>query len=330
MAQEERLLREHGVRFPVTAIFTAHHGRVQQEGGLGLREVLEVLSRSRPLTEAARGLDPSIPLLEAIGEIPADVIIELTPLSILTGQPAIDHIRTALAWGKHVVTANKGPIAHAYRELRELARKEGLQFRFEGTVMDGAPIFNLFLETLQGLKVLGFRGILNSTTNFILTEMEREIPFHQALEDAQKRGIAEADARLDIDGWDSAAKTAALLNVLMDGNLRPQEIEREGIRGLSPAEQQVALGTGHTYRLVCRGVEEGGRLRGTVRLEKLPREDPLAQVRGTSSALFVQTSVLHELGIVEENPGLRETAYAVFNDLLAVAQAVRRQAAPAG
>jgi len=325
LEQEQRIYREFGLRLPVTAIFTAHHGRVQAEEGLELRIALDVLSRGGMLTEIAEGIDSSIPLLEAIGYASADVIVELSPLSIETGQPAIDHIRTALAWGKHVVTANKGPIAHAYRELRELATKEGLQLRFEGTVMDGAPVFNLFLETLQGLEILGFRGVLNSTTNYILTEMEREIPFHQALESAQELGIAEADPSLDLDGWDSAAKTAVLLNVLMGGDVKPQEIEREGIRQLSPADQQVALGTGHTYRLVCRGSREGERLVGSVRLEKLPREDPLAQVRGTSSALFVQTSMLHELGIIEENPGLRETAYAIFNDLLAVAQAVRRQ-----
>ena len=181
----------------------------------------------------------------------ADVLFEATSLNVETGQPAVDHIRAALEHGAHAITANKGPIVHAYRELRDLAAARGKRFLFESTVMDGVPIFSLF-DQLPAIHLQGFHGILNSTTNVILGEMEQGLTFDEALKKAQALGIAETDATHDIDGWDAAVKTAALITVLMDVPVRLEDIEREGIRDLTPQALRNARRDGWPFKLVCR------------------------------------------------------------------------------
>ena len=143
-------------------------------------------------------------------------MFESTPVNYATGQPAVDYLRAALEHGMHAVSANKGPVVHAYRELTALARSKGVNYYFESAVMDGAPIFSLFRETLPAVSLRGFRGILNSTTNLILTRMEAGESFDQAVAYAQSIGIAETDPSGDVDGWDAAVKVAALATVLMD------------------------------------------------------------------------------------------------------------------
>ena len=181
----------------------------------------------------------------------ADVLFEATSLNVKDGQPAVDHIRAALEHGAHAITANKGPIVHAYRELRDLAAKQGKRFLFESTVMDGVPIFSFF-DQLPAIHLQGFHGILNSTTNVILSEMEQGLTFDEALKKAQTLGIAETDATHDIDGWDAAVKTAALITVLMDVPVRLEDIAREGIRDLTPQALRNARRDGWPFKLVCR------------------------------------------------------------------------------
>jgi len=173
--------------------------------------------------------------------------------------------------------------------------------------MDGTPVFNLARRCLKGCSIKGFSGILNSTTNFILDRMTAGEPFDSALRQAQSMGIAEADPALDIDGWDAAAKTAALMNVLMDADVTPLNISREGIRG-------VECGQG-LLKLVCRGSREGG----SVRLEAVPAEHPFAAVRGTSSVLVLHTDLMGDLTIIEHDPGVTQTAYGILTDILEIA-----------
>jgi homoserine dehydrogenase len=171
---------------------------------------------------------PDSPAL--IHECGADATIEMTPIDRDTGRPAVEHIEAALNAGQHAISANKGPLAHDYRRLRDLAVKRRRAFLFEATVMDGFPIFNLYRECLPATKVLGFRGVLNSTTNLILTRMEEGMSFDDAVRHAQEIGIAETDPSNDVDGWDSAVKVSVLCNVMMDADLRPQQVDRAGIR----------------------------------------------------------------------------------------------------
>jgi len=249
----------------------------------------------------------------------ADVLFEATSLNVETGQPAIDHIRAALAHGAHAITANKGPVVHAYRELRELATQHGKQFLFESTVMDGVPIFSLFRDMLPAIEVKGFHGILNSTTNVMLTGMEQGLSFDDALCQAQQLGVAETEASYDIEGWDAAVKVAALVNVVMGIPLLPSEVNRQGIRRLAGEVVRAARAGGQPYKLVCRAQRTPGGVTTSVRPEQLPLTDPMAFVTGTSSIIQFETDIFSGLTITEENPGLYATAYGMLADFIRAA-----------
>lgn len=248
-----------------------------------------------------------------------DVVFEATSLNVESGQPAIDHIRAALEHGAHAITANKGPVVYAYEELRDLAAHRGQQFLFESTVMDGIPIFSLFRNTLPAIAVKGFKGILNSTTNVILTGMERGLSFDESLGQAQQLGVAETDASYDIDGWDAAVKIAALVNVIMGVRLPPQKVEREGIRGLSGEAVRSARKSGMPFKLICRAQRGPSGVSASVRPEQIPLTNPMALVAGTSSIIQFETDIFPGLTITEENPGLYATAYGMLADFIRAA-----------
>jgi homoserine dehydrogenase len=245
----------------------------------------------------------------------ADVLFEATSLNVETGQPAVDHIRAALEHGAHAITANKGPIVHAYRELRDLAVARGKRFLFESTVMDGVPIFSLF-DQLPAIHLQDFHGILNSTTNVILGEMEQGLSFDEALKKAQALGIAETDASHDIDGWDAAVKTAALISVLMDIPVRLDQIEREGIRDLTPQAVRNARRDGWPFKLVCRAKRVDTGVQASVRPEKVPIGTPMAGISGTSSCVAFNIDIFPLLAITEQDPGLSATAYGMLADFV--------------
>jgi homoserine dehydrogenase len=245
----------------------------------------------------------------------ADVLFEATALNVQSGQPALDHIRAALEHGAHAITANKGPIVHAYRELRDLAAARGKRFLFESTVMDGVPIFSLF-DQLPAIRLQGFHGILNSTTNVILGEMEQGLALDQALKKAQALGIAETDATNDIDGWDAAVKTAALITVLMEVSIRLEDIARQGIRDLTPQALRNARRDGWPFKLVCRAKREGEGVKASVAPEKVLASSPMAKISGSSSYLYFETDIFPGLALTEENPGLYATAYGMLADFV--------------
>jgi homoserine dehydrogenase len=227
-----------------------------------------------------------------------------------------------LARGLHVVTANKGPIAHAYAALHEEAARRNLLFRFEATVMDGAPVFNQIRNNLPGVKVLGFTGVLNSTSKIVIEAMEAGGTFEDGLDAARRLGIAEADASYDVEGWDAAAKTAALANVLMDARTNPQAIATRGITRLTPERLRGLNRTGKTVRLVSRARRIDRRLSLRVRGEVLDKTDVLASVHGTSNLLLLHTDLMGTVGTVSLSPGVDQTAYGVFTDLVEVLRAV--------
>jgi homoserine dehydrogenase len=245
----------------------------------------------------------------------ADVLFEATALNVQSGQPALDHIRAALEHGAHAITANKGPIVHAYRELRDLAAARGKRFLFESTVMDGVPIFSLF-DQLPAIRLQGFHGILNSTTNLILGEMEQGLALDEALKKAQALGIAETDATNDIDGWDAAVKTAALITVLMDVSIRLEDIARQGIGDLTPQALRNARRDGWPFKLVCRAKREGNGVKASVAPEKVLASSPMAKISGSSSYLYFETDIFPGLALTEENPGLYATAYGMLADFV--------------
>jgi len=245
----------------------------------------------------------------------ADILFEATSLNLETGQPAVDHIRAALNHGAHTITANKGPIVHAYRELRDLAAAKGKRFLFESTVMDGVPVFSFF-DQMPTVCLQGFHGILNSTTNVILSHMEQGLNFDEALKKAQELGVAETEATHDVDGWDAAVKTAALISVLMDFPIRLDQIARDGIRDLTPQAVRTARRDGWAFKLVCRARRVGNEVQASVQPEKIQSTQPMAKITGTSSYIYFETDIFPGLAITEENPGLYATAYGMLADFL--------------
>jgi homoserine dehydrogenase len=263
----------------------------------------------------ARGSTHSPDVHSWLAAAQADILFEATSLTVENGQPAVDYIRTGLNRGAHVITANKGPIVHAYRELRDLAANKGKRFLFESTVMDGVPIFSLF-DQLPAIHLQGFHGILNSTTNVILSQMEQGLDFDEALKKAQEIGVAETDATHDIDGWDAAVKTAALINVLMDYPIKLNQIHRDGIRDLTPQAVRTARRDGWAFKLVCRATRVGNDVQASVQPEKVQSTQPMARINGTSSYVYFETDIFPGLAITEENPGLYATAYGLLADFV--------------
>lgn len=306
-----RLLRAKKREFPftITGIQTLRHGAVVCPEGI----------RADP------HFGERFPSVEAfLDAAQADIVVELTTLEPYTGEPAISHIRAAFARGMHVVTANKGPIAHAYADLRESAQAAGVLFRFESTVMDGAPVFNLWRTGMPGVKVLGFTGVLNSTSKVVVETMERGGSFEDGLAAARAMGITEGDGAFDIEGWDSAAKTAALANVLLEARVTPQSVSTRGIARLTPERAQEIARQGKTVRIVSRAKRTPKGVSLRVRAEVVERTDLLAAVGGSSNLILFHTDLMGTFGTVSIDPQVDQTAFGVFGDLVEIAFPDRR------
>ena len=309
----------YGISWRITGIASRRLGWIANPNGLDLPRTLDLKGRSFNWAEAGFNLQAASAagVKDWLAAAKADVLFEATSLNVDNGRPAIDHIRAALEHGAHAITANKGPIVHAYRELRDLAKACGKKFLFESTVMDGVPIFSLF-DQLPAIHLKGFHGILNSTTNVILSEMEQGLTFDAALKKAQELGIAETDATHDIDGWDAAVKTAALITVLMDVPIRLEDIQRDGIRDLTTEAVRNARRDGWPFRLICRAQRTVDGVRASVAPEKVLSSSPMGKISGTSSYIYFETDIFPGLAITEENPGLYATAYGLLADFVRV------------
>jgi homoserine dehydrogenase len=304
-------LHQRGIAWRITGVATRRLGWIADAAGLSFERIDE--QPSGPASGDVR---------KWLAAAKCDVLFEATSLNPESGQPAIDHIRGALEAGAHAITANKGPIVHAYEELKELAAAQGRRFLFESTVMDGVPIFSLFRDSLPAVELRGFHGILNSTTNVILSAIERGLSFDDALKQAQEIGVAETDASHDIEGWDAAVKVAAMVRVLMGVRLPVGDIERSGIAALSGDAVRAARDAGHPYKLVCRARRHAGGVQASVGPEQVPLSDPMAWVAGTSSIVYFDTDIFPGLVITENDPGVEATAYGMLADFV---RAVGRQ-----
>jgi homoserine dehydrogenase len=315
-----RVLRAAGARPRLTGIATARHGAAVRARGLDPARCLALVRSGRALDVLHQG-PPVAGAADFIRRVPADVLVELTPLDPRRGEPATSHVGLALRRGLHVVTANKGPVAFALRRLQALARRRRRLFLHEGVVMDGTPLFNMARRCLPGAKVRGFRGTLNSTTSHILGRMEEGHTAAEALREAQAAGIAEADPSLDLEGWDAAVKGCAVANALMGASVRPSQVRRRGIGGVTAEDVRAAAAAGSRLRLVVRGRRDGRSVRIAVGPERVPLGDPLSGP-GADAALVLETDLMGEIGIVERGGDLDQTAYAVLSDLVAVAEAL--------
>src|SRR5688500_6497863 len=316
----------------VVGIATRHHGSVVDPEGVDTHRALQLidakqsLDRLQPSPRQRSGIDVIRQVADLCEDEAADgrlVCVETTVLDIDRGEPALSHVRAALEAQAHVITANKGPAAFAYHKVEALADSVDRMFFFEGAVMDGVPVFNLVRETMPAITIEGFRGVINTTCNFILSELERGIDFDRALADMQARGIAEADPTLDIEGWDAAAKTAALVNVLMGSVITPHHVARTGIRDVTGLDVREAVGRNKRVRLVASASRQGGKVKARVEPELLDHQDPLANLVDLNNALYLTTDLLGEVGIVQRGGSLTQTAYALLSDLSRISQRLK-------
>ena len=317
LAKRDELAEQYGFDARVVGIADTLKGSAFDPAGLDLAEAMARVERGESLSDwpgAGRPWDgPTM-----IAEADADVMLEATYTDIATGQPATDHIRAALERGMHVATTNKGPLALFGRELLTTARDRGLELRYEGTVMAGTPLLGLIRETLAGSEIREMRGILNGTTNYILTQMESGMDYEAALAQAQQLGYAEAVPDADVLGWDALAKVTILANVVFGGDLAPADSPCQGITEITADDIAGAAADGRRHKLIGRVWRDGSGVHASVAPQLVPLDHPLAGVGGATNAMTITTDALGDITIVGPGAGRRETGFALLADLLAI------------
>lgn len=307
VAKSNELRDHYGIEWEIAGIATRRLGWRASDDAIDVQKLLAGADE----TSSESGIN------EWLARARPDVVFETTSLNPETGQPAIDYLRASLQHGAHTITANKAPIVYAFDELNEIAIAKCRGFLFEATVLDSAPVFSLFRETLPAAKVRTFTGAFNSTTNVILETMEAGRSFAEGVKTAQELGVAETDPSHDVDGWDSIMKVCAIARVIMRAPLLPGDVRREGIRGLDPATLQAARAEGKPYKLLSRAsVNADGSVTASVRPEQVAASDPLGGVRGTSLAIHFELDMMPGLTIASHRPNLQSTAYGLLADFI--------------
>ncbi len=315
--KKQEIMDSFGYNIIVTGITTGSRGNLYNADGINLKKAWSELEGQGHFNKAGSDYSQMTSMeLAENGEY--DVIVEMTPLDIFTGQPATDHLRKAMERGKHAVTANKGPIAWYYNDLKKLADKMDVQFYYETTVMDGTPIFNLKDETLKFCKVTEINGILNTTTNYVLEELAKGKAYDAVIAEGKKIGFVEADPSMDIEGWDAAAKVTALLNVLMEAGITPRDVDRTGIENITIEDIEKANEQGKIIKLLCKGTLENGQVVASVKPTLVEQGSLMSVIDGTSSVVQITTDLMGKLTIIEHDPELVQTGYGIFSDVLRI------------
>ena len=304
-------VKDYGFNPKIVAIADVD-GAVINPRGLSPEKLEEIKQRGYPISKDPDFGRPGIPALEVIESVEAEVVVEVTPVNIKNAEPAISHITKAFKTGKHVVTTNKGPLALAMPALTELAEYNNVYLRFSGTVGGGTPMLEFAKRCLAGDRILAIRGILNGTTNYILTEMsQNRVSFQEALANAQKLGYAEKEPSMDIDGFDTACKVVILSNWILNKKITLKDVDRTGIRDVSLQMLDEASKRGNTIKLIG-SIDDNG---PTVKPTEIPKNNPLC-VSGVLNAITFSTEFAGEQTLVGKGAGGIETASAVLRDLL--------------
>jgi homoserine dehydrogenase len=318
LEKKEMLSEKYGFDYDVVAITDIMKGSVYDKNGLDMKKILNLVKSDKKLDEypyGVKGLDS----LSTITDTNADTIVEVTFTDVKTGEPALTHIKTAFNSGKNVVSTNKGPVVKQAIRLLKLAESNNVYYGFEGVVLAGTPVLNLVRYTLAGNKINGFKGILNGTTNYILTRMEEGMSYKDALKKAQELGYAEADPTGDVEGLDALGKVVILSNVVLGKNLSWTDVERKGITGITVDDIKKAKSEGKRWKLIgSANIEQDGSVKAKVWPEKLPLNDPLAGVGEAVNALTYYTDELGPVTIVGPGAGRRETGFSLLIDLLEI------------
>jgi homoserine dehydrogenase len=319
------LAQQYSVRFQIVAVCDLIKGSVHDPKGLDPAALLDAIAASGKL-ERLTAPDRGWNAIETIEWSKADILIELSYTDLKTGEPAITHLHRALELGKHVVTTNKGPIALKYPELKALAEQNHVEIGAEGTVMSGTPSLRMAQELLAAARIRQIQGIVNGTTNYILTQMEAGATYADALQDAQAKGYAEADPTGDVEGFDAAGKVVIMANLLMGQALTLADVDRKGITSLTPDDIAQAKAAGERWKLIGRVETIGTKITASVQPTRLPINHPLASVSGATNAITFSTDLLGDVTLVGPGAGRIETGYAIVGDLLAIHRHVKRKA----
>lgn len=309
------LKEQYSLNARIVGVATGSRGVLYHPEGLDLDVLLDAIERGTlndyPESE---GLEKGFDTETLIRESVADVLIEASPTSLTDAQPALSYFKVGLASGKHIITANKGPLALAYPELKRLAESKGLHLRFEASVMAGTPAIATGLELLAGNTIEEAYGIFNGTTNYILTQMEGGLSYDDALARAQKLGYAETDPSGDVEGWDAAAKVLILGTTLYGKQWSMDDLDVTGITGISQTDIEMAKQSGERYKLIARVTSEGG----SVAPQRIRVTHPLAQVGGATNAITYKTDLMGDITLIGAGAGRKETGFALLSDLLAI------------
>jgi len=308
------LKEKYNFDFDVVVVCDFAYGNCYNANGLDIPFMLDEAKGKKKFSKDVTTLDN----ITLIKESNATVVCELTYTDLNTGGPAIDHVRAALESGKHVVTSNKGPAALKYAEFKELADKKGVKFFIEGTVVAGTPIINLAEGPLAGCEISKIRGILNGTTNYMLSEMEKGMDYNSVLKVAQELGYAEADPTGDVEGYDARGKVTILANIVMGAPLKINDVTCNGITKITPANIEEAKKQGKRWKLIGCVEKKDGKVIGSVAPEMVDLSHPLAGVMGAKNALTFTTDMLGDVTIVGPGAGRMETGFAILSDLLRI------------
>jgi len=315
LQRRPELVRSYGFNPKLVAVVDKGGAAVNMRG-LDLEEILSLKVKEGTVA-ASRDGRPDLSALEVIESVEAEVMVEVTPTNIKDGEPGLSHIKSAFRTGKSVVTTNKGPLALALPALTELAEYNGVHLRFSGTVGAGTPVLDLAKKCLLGDRIISIRGVLNGTTNYILTEMEeKHISFHQALKDAQRLGYAEANPSMDVDGLDTACKIVIMANWIMGRKVTLKDVKIEGIRNVTREDLEEASRRGRTIRLLG-FIDKDLKVAPT----EISKGDPLA-VKGVLNAVTFTSEFTGEETIIGRGAGGMATASAVLRDLINIKEAL--------
>ncbi|MFH1285169.1 MAG: homoserine dehydrogenase [Candidatus Micrarchaeota archaeon] len=311
LLKNEELARNYGISVRVVGI-CEYNGCILNKEGIALGEVLQLASAGKLSEHPNWSTQKST---DAIREAEADATIEVTPGNIQTGEPGLANILAALDSGKHVITSNKSPIALRFWELTKRAEEKNLQLKYEATVCGGMPTFNMAKSALQANRILSIRGILNGTTNFILTKMHEEnLSFASALQQAKEQSIAEPDPTYDVEAIDPAVKLVILASALVNSKKTYADVKRVGITQITP--EAVALAKENGFRIKLIGeIDENGNLSVAPRL--IPHSHPL-NVSGTLNALMLKTDMAREVFVMGRGAGPMETSSSILSDLVSI------------
>jgi homoserine dehydrogenase len=305
---------KYGYEYLIVAVADAFYGNCYNPRGLRISQMLEEAKAKKKFTHDIYKHDT----ITLITNCNANLVCELTFTDLRTGGDAIDHCKAALSTGKHVVTSNKGPAALKYKELQRMAEKNGVKFMIEGTVVAGTPVINLALGPLAGCNITKIKGILNGTTNYMLTEMEKGMDYAAVLKVAQELGYAEADPTGDVEGYDARAKVCILANVVMGSPLKLGLIDCKGITEITSKDIEQAKKQGKRWKLIGCVEKKDGQVVGSVAPEMVDLSHPLAGVMGAKNALTFTTDLLGEVTIIGPGAGRMETGFAILSDILAI------------